>query len=76
MLKVHFLKVANPGTLNQELNKGCILNNLPEIFSPDNPPSTKIMTSLSETKPNKDDSINTKNQEENITNIETAEKII
>lgn len=74
MLYAHFPSMANPGTFNQGLNKVLKLNNLPEIVTPDNPPSTKIITSLAESEPNKDDSINTNNQQENITSREAVEK--
>lgn len=55
-------RLVLPWYFNQELNKVFKFNNLQEIVSPDNSPSTKIIY-LAETEPNKDNTITTKNQQ-------------
>jgi len=68
-MHAHVMNMAEPGTYAIELNKILKLNNLPCINAPQNPPSKKIFTTVTQIEEDN------KQEEENIEENEAEEQV-
>ena len=69
IMHAHVMNMAEPGTYAIELNKILKLNNLPCINAPQNPPSKKIFTTVTQIEEDN------KQEEENIEENEAEEQV-